>query len=200
MRQRPGGFTLVELMVSCMILGLLLTITFLMYRMGASAWLKSDAKSELLQIAQVVTSKFNRDVEGSSFRSASLAADGSGVAFLTAKDENGVFVYDPVTVMPRWQKYIVLYFQPDNKTLFRREVSVLGEPPEHAAMPIDSLGDPLESYFSGGQPMATKIDELRFSMSPDEQLVMEMSASKRRYGSATPERQSVRVVTSFRNQ
>lgn len=201
MRRRASGLTLLELMVSGGILGLLMIITFMLYRMGASAWMKSDAKSELLQVAQVATSKLNREVENSSFRSASVAADGSGAAFLSAVDSNGVFCYDPVTIIPRWQKYVVLYFQSGSKTLFRREVSVLGQPAEQAAMPIADLeGHPIESYFAGGQPIANGMDELSFSLSPDEQLVMEMRASKERYGSTAPERQTVRVVTSFRNE
>lgn len=193
--------SLLELTISGTLLGLLMTCAFMIYRMGASAWLKSDAKTELLQIAQVVTAKVNREVEASSFRSASVSDDGSGASFLSAQGPDGVFVYDPVTVMPHWQKYVVLYFDAPDKTLFRREVSVLGRPAEQAAMPITDLdGQPLGSYFTGGQPVAHGMDELRFSLSPDEQLVMEMNASKARYGSSAPERQTLRVVTAFRNQ
>lgn len=187
-------------MVSSFILGLLLTAAFMIYRMGASAWLKSDAKSELLQIAQVVTAKVNREVESSNFRSLSVAPDGSGVAFLSAKNANGVFVYDPVSIVPRWQKYIVLYFQSSDKTLYRREISVVGQPQEMGAAPIESRGaGAVETYFSSGQVVAHGMDVCRFSTTADEQLVMELELSKKRYGSEEPERQFTRIVTAFRN-
>ncbi len=201
-RRRPSsGFTIAELLVSSVVLGLLLAVTFSIYRMGAAAWQKSDAKSELLQIAQVVTAKVNREVEGSTFRSLEVAGDGSGAAFLTARDENGVFQYDPVKLTPRWQQYVVLYFVPAQKTLYRREVSVAGLPQQDAAMPINSLGaGALPTYFRLGQPIGRGMDECRFSVGGDEQLILELSASKLRYGSPTPEKQSIRVVTAFRNR
>jgi hypothetical protein len=198
--RRARGFTIAELLISCVILGLLLTTCFMIYRMGAAAWMKSDAKTELLQIAQVATAKVNREVEGSCFESASAAPDGSGVAFLNAKDLDGVFVYDPVTVLPRWQKYVVLYFDPASLTLFRKDISVLGGTQESAPLPIDSLGQgPVQNHFNQGRLVAKGMQECKFSLTVDEQLVMEMSASKLRYGSSTPEKQTIRVVTAFRN-
>lgn len=199
-RAKEDGFTVAELIVSCFILGLLLTAAFGIYRMGASAWLKIDAKTELLGLAQVVTARINREVEGSSYRSLTVAANGSGIAFLSAKNRDGVFVYDPVTIMPKWQKYVVFYFDNDSKTLLRKEVDVVGKPPENASMPIASLeGKPVENYFQDGQVVQRGIEQLRFSTTPNEQLVLEMSATLSRYGSARPERQSARVVTTFRN-
>lgn len=190
--RRPAGFTLVELLISCVILGLLLTVTFMIYRMGASAWLKSDAKSELLQIAQVVTAKLNREVESSSYRSASVSADNSAVAFLSARNADGVFVYDDVSVIPHWQNYVVFYFQASSKSLLRREVGVAGTPAELAAQPIDVLGGgPVDNYRSAGRVMGSGMDNCRFSFTPDEQLVLEMEAFKTRYGSMSPERPSV---------
>lgn len=200
MKRHCQGFTVAELLVSSFVLSLLMVAAFGIYRMGASAWLKSDAKTELLGLAQVVTAKLNRDVEGSSYRSLAVAADGSGVAFLSAQNEDGVFIYDPVTVMPKWQKYIVIYFDSTAKTLYRHEVSVVGRHQENASMPISSLGEgTLESHFQPSTIVNKGIDELKFSTTADEQLVLEMSATKLRYGSEQPERQSIRVVTTFRN-
>lgn len=196
-----AGFTIAELLVSSFVLGLLLAVTFAIYRTGASAWLKSDAKSELLQVAQVVTARVNREVEGSAYRSLELDPGGKGIAFLTARDEHGIFQYDPVKLTPKWQQYVVLYFDQAEKTLYRREVSIIGLAQQDAAMPITSLGaGPLATYFQSGQPIGRGIDECRFSVGAEEQMVLELSASKNRYGSETPEKQSVRVVTAFRNR
>ena len=194
------GISLAELLVACTILGMLLTAAFGIYRMGAQAWLKSDAKAELLQVAQVVSAKVCREVEGSSYRGLELSADGSGLAFPSAKDASGVFVYDPVAVTPTWQKYLVIYFDANRKAIFRREVPLAGLPQQNASMPIKSLGQgPVETFFSNGLQIARGMDGCRFSVTPNEQLVVELSASKIRYGSPVPEKQSVRVVTALRN-
>lgn len=200
-RRRLRGISLAELMVSCVILGLLLAAAFAIYRMGASAWLKSDVKSELLQVAQQVSAKVNREIEASSYRSVEIAPDGSGLAFLSAKDGNGIFNYDPVAITPRWQEYVVLYFDQGRKALLQREVPVLGLPQEKAAMPISSLGGgPVANYFQNGRVIAHGMDSCRFSVTASEGIVVEISASKKRYGSQTPENQSVRVVTALRNR
>lgn len=202
-RDRRGnrGISLAELLIACTILGMLLSAVFMIYRMGAQAWLKSDAKSELLQVAQIVSAKVNREVEGSSYRGLEISADGSGLAFPSAKDLNGVFVYDPVAITPIWQKYQVIYFDASKKALFQREVPLAGLPQQKASMPIKSLGQgTVDKFFSNGVQVAHGMDTCRFSVTPSEQLVVELSASKVRYGSPVPEKQSVRVVTALRNR
>lgn len=197
---RERGFTIAELMIASSILILLLGVTFGIYQMGAAAWLKSDAKSELLQTIQVVTARLNRDLEGSSIQSASIAANGAGVAFQNARGANGVFVYDPVRLMPKWQCYLIYYFNPTDGIFYRRELSIAGKPQETTTGPIDSLGGgPVENYFSQGRPLGRKLSGCVFSLSPDQQLVLDLTLTKPAGGSRPPERQTARVVTSLRN-
>lgn len=194
------GFTVIELVMSMSILGLLLGLTFLIYTMGARAWAKGDAKADLLRAAQLVAAKTNRYVESSTPLSLSVASDGSAVAFLSAEDANGVFLYDPVSLLPRWQKFIVLYHDPTARMVNLREVSVLGTTLEHTPQTIDALSaGPVTNYKSGGQPLGREIDECRFSLTPESQLLTELRSVKKHYGSDLPEVNETRLLNTLRN-
>lgn len=199
-RRDSGGFTVIELMVSMSVLALLLGLTFLIYVSGARAWAKGDAKADLLRAAKLVATKTYRHVESSTALSLSVAADGSAVAFLSAEDTNGVFLYDPVSLLPRWQKFIVLYHDPVTRTVNLREAGVLGTTLEHTPQTIDALSaGPVASYKSGGQPIGREIDECRFSITPESQLLTELRSLKKHYGSDAPEVQETRLLNTLRN-
>ena len=193
---------MLEAVISMSILGLLTGLIFFVYTMGARAWAKGDAKSELLRASQIVAAKTSRLVESSTPLSVSVAADGSATAFLSAEDSNGVFRYDPVSLLPRWQKFVVLYHEPVSKTVFYREVDVTRTPLESAPQPIDALGNgPVENYKTGGnpQPLGRGIDTCRFTLTPESQLLTELSSTQQHYGSETPETRSTRFLNTFRN-
>lgn len=194
------GITIIELVVAMSILGVLLALTFFIYTMGARAWAKGDSKADLLRAAQVVAAKTNRYVESSTPLSLSVASDGSAVAFLSAEDTDGVFQYDPVTLLPHWQKFIVLYHDATARTVNFKEVSVIGTPLEQVPQPIDALSaGPVDNYKSGGQPLGREIDVCTFTLTPESQLLTELKSQKKHYGSDQPEVHSTRVLNTLRN-
>lgn len=194
------GFTILELMISMSVLGVLLGLTFLIYTMGARAWAKGDTKADLLRSAQVIAAKTNRYVESSTPLSLSAAPDGSAVAFLSAEDEDGVFQYNPVTLLPRWQKFIVLYHDPAARSVNLREVSVVGTPLQDTPQTIEARGEgPVAGYKSGGQPLGREIDECRFTVTPEVQLLTELRSKKKHYGTDAPEVHETRLLNTLRN-
>lgn len=199
-RDLRRGFTVLELIVASMILGLLMAAQFFIFRSGAGAWSKSDVQADLIRVAQTVSARVNRLVEPSTFQSASVDPAGNGVAFLSAVDASGRFSYDPVTNLPKWQKYVIFYYDSTSQVIAQREVGVVGLSQENIPQPIVSLGSGTETaYFSSGRPFAREVDSCRFSFTPDDQLLVEIIMQKTRYGKDTPEKQSVRVVSNFRN-
>jgi Tfp pilus assembly protein PilE len=195
-----GGITILELMISLSLLGVLLAATFFIYTTGARAWAKGDSQSDLLRAAQIVSAKTTRYVESSTNLSLSVATDNSAVAFLSAENDDGMFLYDHVSLLPHWQKFIVLYHDPATKTVYFREVSVLGTTLETAPETIDALGGgPVDNYKSGGQPLGREIDVCRFTLTAESQLLTELESQKRHYGSDAPATQSTRFLNTLRN-
>ncbi|MCA9792598.1 MAG: type II secretion system protein [Candidatus Eremiobacteraeota bacterium] len=194
------GMTLAEVMIAMVLLGLLTGALFYIFRLGSNVWAKGDTESELLGSISVVEAKLSREAERSVYESVSVEAAGQGVAFLSPMDANGVFRYDPITSMPRWQKYIVIYHDPAQKALLWREVPVVGSPTENTAGPIELFsGSTLASFFSGGKVLARELTGCRFWVGPDRQLLVWLEAEKERYGSSTPEHVEWRTAVSFRN-
>ncbi len=192
--------TLMETLVGAVVFLLLLGMLFYIYRMGASAWMKADTQVELIGPLQVVNDRLEREVERSVYDSFSLDSSGNGVAFLSAVDANGVFHYDPVTEKPKWQKYLIFYYDPTAGEIRLREVSVVGTPQEDNPAPIETFsGNPLSSYFTQGRVLARGVTSCMFSLTADQQVVVEATAEKNRYGSSVPERVSLRGQAYFRN-
>ena len=194
------GVTLLELTIAMSLLAILMVTTFMIYTTGARAWGKGDAKSDLLRAAQIIAAKSTRYMESSTNLSLSVAADNSAVAFLSAEDDTGTFLYDPVSLLPHWQKFIVFYHDPAERVVLFREVSVLGTPLETTPQPIDALGGgPVENYKSGGQPLGREIDQCTFTLTAEGQLLTELQSTKRHYGSDAPATQSTRFLNTLRN-
>lgn len=224
MRRRAGGFTLLESLVAASIFLLALGCLLSIFRMGALIWLRSDASAELLGRLQTASAKIGREAEAGLFDSLALAQTSSGptqtgCAFLTARDSEGRFQYDPGTCLPEWQTTVVFYFDQSSGRLFRRMIG-LGGATIHQNLelhidgfvtPSDSTDPPklLKAYSSGTQ-IAANLEEVRFeapTRTPTHsgvslaarELVVEITARKSRYGPFTPERLASRTVFRFRN-
>lgn len=191
--------TILEMMVSTAILGLLFTAVFFIYQMGASAWQKGITQSDLQQSAQVAKAQLARELERSTYDS--LSVDPQGISFLSPMDANGRFQVDPVALKPHWQKYVIFYHDPATRSLMWREESVLGSPQELTPGPIETWGaaQPLSSYFNSGRALAREIDSCTFAVTPDKVVSFLWSGQKKRYGSETPEKLTIRSAVGFRN-
>ncbi len=195
------GVTLAELMVAMFVLSLASVTLFLIYKMGASAWMKGNVKTELLQSCQVLAGRVSREVERSIYDSVSLGPGGNGAALLSAQDANGVFQYDPFTERPLWQKYVVFYYDSTAKTVSLREVvGVAGTAQETAPAPIETFsGGAITDYYNGGRVLSREVQSCVFSITPAQQLALNITTEKSRYGSPVPEKVSLRSVATFRN-
>lgn len=173
---RQRAFTLIEVLVSFSLLGLLFTFVFAVYRVGAAAWLKGDANAELLGRVQALSSKIGREAERSSSSSLSIALSDidpnlKGCAFMSAVDANGVFQYDPGTTAPRWGFADVYYFDISGQRVYAARQALVGA--DRIAVskdygerfllePYPSTRNPLPDRFTSGQPIANGIKNIDF--------------------------------------
>lgn len=197
---------MIELMVSCFIFGLLTVVLFFFYRMGASAWKKGDAESELLQNLQVACRKISRPLEASSATSVSTYANATHTAlsFLTAVGAADTFMVQPDTLLPDWQSYQVFYFERAQQTLYQREVDLLAGSSQHTVPgPIQSFVSssgthPLGFYCTDGRPIARHLTDLTVTLNGS-LVTIEAEAQMKRYGSERNEQLRLRSTTHLRN-
>ncbi len=177
------------------LLGLLL---FQLYRVGASAWQKSDAELDLMRDLQVVLARLNRDAQGSTY--GSLSRDATALSFLTAVSSGSSpqFVVDPITFRPVWQRYLVYYYTPASQTLAVREEPMV--PPATSAAPIESVaGQPLSSYCNSGRPLATHVTLFQVDVTDPDLLEVTLEGRKKRYGSERLETLRMKTTVRMRN-
>lgn len=200
------GFTLLETMVAAMVLmGLTLTLFFI-YQMGASAWKKGEAQTQILQDFQASTARLVREVERSTYSSLSVAPAGgpyTACSFLSPIDDNGLFCFDPIGQKPIWQKYVVMWYDAPAQTLFWREIPLApGSPEAGSPEPIDTYdaggNAPLTSYCANGQTVAVHVSQCEFLASP-RLLTLRLEGTRKRYGSPEPEKFSLETAACFRN-
>lgn len=204
MKRRSRGITIVELTVASMVLGMLGLLTVVLFRTGASGWKKMEAQSGLLADYQVLESKLGREVRRSVFGSASAMSDTNGttVIFLSAMDDSGNFAVDEDTYEPRWQKYLVFYWDRAARRVYLNEVKLAAgsdeiEHPGQIEDYADWTGN-LEDYRKKGRLLMTDVDECTFTLA-DTMLTLELSATKKRYGDEAPEKLDMLNSIAFRN-
>ena len=197
------AMTLLEIMVASSILLLMMGVLFSVYRMGASAMMKGTVHTELVQETNVACHRLTREVERSIYLSLSStsAPAAPGVSFLSAVNGSDLFAYDNATTMPRWQNFLIFYYDPVALELRLRKVPTVGTPTEGAPRTIELFGAalPLATYLTGGTVVSRSISACAFNVTPEQQLIMEITAQKKRYGSPTPESYKQRTLVNFRN-
>jgi hypothetical protein len=193
------GTTLLETLVGAFVLSLLFVCLFFTYRVGASAWKKGETETDLLQNLQVAKSRLTRELERSVYDSVSV--DPNGIAFLSALDVYGDFQMDNASSTPRWQKYVVVYYDAPARILRWQEIPVVGTPQEMNPTPIESFGaaNPLTSYFNSGREFMRDVETCVFQWTPDLLVGFTWATEKKRYGKNTPDRIEIRSAVGFRN-
>lgn len=194
------GMTLVELSVGIFVFGLLLAVVFIIFHTGSYALMKGQTEAELLNTLEAVTARLCRSAEKTSPASLSVAPTGQGCAYLVATDPDGQFQFDAVTYAPKWQKYLVTYYDATAQTLNQREVSVLGTPQEAVPVTFETFtGKPMSKAFTQGRAVAVGVRQARFERTPLGQLALEITVSKARGGAAGPSTLTSRTVVTLRN-
>ncbi|MCA9797600.1 MAG: hypothetical protein KC910_37570, partial [Candidatus Eremiobacteraeota bacterium] len=186
------AFTLPEVLISACLLGLLVAAIFAIYRMGASALMRTNAATDLVRSNQAVLSRFSRDAEQTVYDSVTIGPNNRSVAFLSA-------VYDTdfqvdASGQPLWQKYVVIYHDPASREVLRREVPLAT--PTTTAAPIATTGTNITGYLNAGRRLASDIYDCSFfldSQPPTNEPLLRVSldARKRRYGRSDEERVSL---------
>lgn len=200
MRVHSKGVTLLELMVSVGIFGLLLVALFFIFRTGANAWTKGHTESAMLSTLQVVSARLSRAAERSTRYSLNVDSVAKGVSFLSAVDANGRFQYNPVSRLPLWQEYLIYFYDSTRQTINMRAIPVVGTPQERAATTFErAFGTPLSDEFVGGVAIARKIVDARFEQTADDQLVLEFDVERTRYHLQGSKLITSRTVVKLRN-
>lgn len=198
------GITIVELLVASFVLGLLGLLTVALFRTGASSWKKLEAQSSMLAEYEVLNEKLSREIQRSVYASASTAVspDGSTLAFLSAIDEHGVFVLNPTTHEPEWQKYLIFYFHQPTRKCYMAELPLAAGSPEkdtpETLENYDAGSGNLNDYRKDGRLLMTDLDVCNFTLA-DSMLNLEIGGSRSRYGSSQPEVLKMTNSTAFRN-
>lgn len=210
MRRVGAGFSIIETIIAGSILSLLMVSLFMLYTMGANAWMKSDTDAELLGQAQGFVMRVAREAERSSVFSVSLNTPvPDGICFLSPQDSNGNFQFDPYTKRPRWQKYVLYYRDSTQGEIRTLEQSVVGTPAELSPLelPDPTLRTGLTPHLVGGQPILAGSEALEFAIHPaplerngmNERLEIVLTLAKDVRGQTGPRDLEVRHFTRFRN-
>lgn len=191
--------TLLEILVALSLFAVLTVVTFTLFTMGARAWMKAQAKAEIQLESKTLNARLIRSIESSTLESVSLSSDNTAMALLSARDTSGSFLYEPTTLAPRWQKFLVYYYLPTEKEIRLREVPVAGTPLETIPNIIDTLGGNVDTYRSDGRVVGRGFDSCTFSLSPDGLVIVETTLSREHYGSPAPQTHSSRIVRALQN-
>ncbi|MEW6279273.1 MAG: hypothetical protein AB1758_11660 [Candidatus Eremiobacterota bacterium] len=192
---KRAGATLIETLIGLSLLCLLMLMMFFIYRVGASAWKKSEAQTQLLQEGQVVTGRLSREVERSVYDSASLDPgpnNGTAVAFLTCWNETANrYEYDAASRSPIWQRYEICYY--DSAT---QEVRWTQAPfvPSTTPAPLGGLA----GFRNGGRVLARNVTRCDFVLT-DHVLELQLELQRKRYGSDDLEKVELPCRSVFRN-
>lgn len=184
-----AGLTLIEVLITLSILGILMTAVFGVFKMGLLAWHKANTKNGLLGDVQVVNYRLNEELQFSDLGSVTAQVD--ALSFLSPCDAKGKVVVSSQG-RPLFQKYIVYYRNTADKKMYRREVPL--STPATVSRPIEdvNLGSgkkPLSFYTKGGDPLGRNITKFEPDLVPDpiSQVTWKVTAEHPRLGTNRPE-------------
>ncbi len=159
------GMTLIEMLISLSLLGVIISTVLAIYVMGFQAWRKGDVRGDLLAAMQVSSARLVGDIEKTNYASVSIGPTGDSVALLSAIDSAGQFQLDP-NGRPIWQRWVV-YYQSAGE-LLQLEVPWTAPPADRVnPLPIEHLGGSLADYLSGGRVVARNLYDFEVSVIPD---------------------------------
>lgn len=190
-RKVRGGFTLIESIISCSLLGTILITTGMIYQMGANAWAKTRTQSEMLQAMQTSSKRLTIELENSCPQSLTVSSE--AVAFLSARDDDGtpILAADGTLI---WQKYVIYYYDQARQELLRKELPlVAGSPQQTEPAPIEEYlpGTPLANHLNAGIAVARDVKECEFNL-VDTRVELITMCERQRYGRTDGETLSFR--------
>jgi hypothetical protein len=162
------GFTVLELIISIFLLGLLLAAVFVVFFQGAKAWRQSDAYSDLQQQGAILLAQLSKEVEQSCLPGLSLESQSIGL--LSAVDTSGQFQFTSGG-SPAWTGYVLFYR--DSENVIRR-LDLTAPTQVAPPRPIEETDmgaglDPFSTYLSGGRSVAKMVGDFTLSIEPNNQ-------------------------------
>jgi len=190
------GFTLAETAIGLFTLGLLMAMTFGIYRSGALAWQSGESDAQLSQSAQVFTDRLTREASRTTTASITLdpmTAPSTAIAFLSPWDPaRNLPDYDPISRSPIWHSYSVFHWSDSDKVI-RTQNLPLGTPTT-AVDPLFSLA----AQRSGGILLCAEVEDCEFSL-VESLIEVRLVLERKRYGKETPDRIEVLSSVAVRN-
>ncbi|MBI3929657.1 MAG: prepilin-type N-terminal cleavage/methylation domain-containing protein [Armatimonadetes bacterium] len=155
LRNNRQGFSLIELLTAMFVLAFVLVMAFGMFTFGSNMFRQSLQRQSLQTEVERVKAVMERDLALTDFQTvAAVSREHSvtiagitestrkdGLAISTLSNWNDDSLYDPVTGLPRYDRYIVYYAtQEDPARLIRQEIAPSIVPAQGLSLPYGSLG------------------------------------------------------------
>ena len=193
------GVTLIELMISATLLGMLLLLNLLIFQTGMSGWRKVDSQANLLQDLQVVGSFWVREVMGSSSLAISLSP--TAVSLPSPRTETAEPANQGVLGQLSWRRYRIFYYDASTQEIWLGNQTIT--PPSENPQPIELVDfgsgkHPLSYYCTGGKRLATRVNLFQPSRQGN-LIVLRAGGHEKRYGSEKEEDVSVQFSAAPRN-
>ena len=131
---RKRGITVMEGIISLVLLSMLMGVMFYIFSTSAKSWLKVRSSIEVRQSAQVTLTRIEKHLRTSAFKSVNIiiypsSTANKAISFLSAYDETtGLTSYDFNSGRITWEKFIIFYLEDDTSAgyykLFSKEVDL----------------------------------------------------------------------------
>jgi hypothetical protein len=162
--------TMVEILVSVSLLGILMGAALSMYFMTTSVVASGRIRSELMGEAQKASTRLTKDIEGTALSSLSIDLPTSAASMMSAQTSEGSYALQANGELI-WQRYLVYYLQEDK--LHRLEINLDPAAPQRLnPTPIEDF-DPgggkqdLSSYLADGRVVAHQFKLFELEALPD---------------------------------
>lgn len=204
MRQARSGHTLLELVVTGVILLLLMAALMGVYAVGTRSWAQTESQGHLLSDLQVASVSLTQELERSAYDG--LTVNDDALSVLSAADSEGRLELDLASGAIHWQRYLIFYFDSQAQALRRLALSLDSAAPQRTVpAPLETWSGPqgarpLLDYRTGGTVIARGVTGVFFEIPAQTRLVrISLEAERRAYGKQTPYTVSLRTAARIRN-
>lgn len=201
-----GGFTLIEVMVATTLIGVMFTVLFIIFRLGANANTKALTRHEMLLEIRMLMDRINRTMTSSQRDGVEISPEGDILSAISTLDidKNPRINFNQGKLV--WQSYSVFYLDSATRTI--RETRVPASPTT-TAVPLGRYNQasgsvPISRYADGGRLLVDNVESFqttRLDSQIDRHLYqVVVSAQRSRQGSTAPESLEMSSVVRLRNR
>jgi hypothetical protein len=161
------GITVMEGIISLVLLSMLMGVIFYIFSTSAKSWLKVRSSIEVRQSGQVTLTRIEKHLRTSAYNSVYIitypsATTNEAISFLSAYDETTGFTsYDFNSGRITWKKFIIFYLEDDTSAgyykLFSKEVNLGDYIDNFATAILDTLPYPPLTSSTAGMSISSYI-------------------------------------------